>query len=211
MLHCTLPSLIHFPAACRPCRGRHVFRRRRGKLRHRRRQRPARNMHPQVASSHLPAARPLPCILWSSSIPLSSDVSPYNIHVSKLIIGHLNSGSNKTVRHLLAASPSVLAIFRSVSHSISQGVENQARIFETKNAIDSAFSSGKPLGPDIPWRPVDYFEHLDIPSADVLKCSVNGDTQVDRKCLQDVMSGWNARCACNSRHAFILVMQVRCI
>ena len=86
-----------------------------------------------------------------------------------------------------------LVFLLSRSSRRSQGVENQARIFETKNVIDSAFSAGKPLGPDIPWRPVDYFEHLDIPSSDVLKCSVNGDTQVDRKCLQDVMSAWNAR------------------
>jgi hypothetical protein len=42
---------------------------------------------------------------------------------------------------------------------------------------------------------VDYFEHLDISSEDILKCSANGDTSINRKCLQDAMSSWNARLA----------------
>ncbi len=75
-----------------------------------------------------------------------------------------------------------------------QGVENQAHISRIRSLIDSAFASGTPLGPNIPWRPVDYFEHMKLPSEDVLKCSVRGDSSVDRQCLQDVMSSWNARC-----------------
>ncbi len=115
--------------------------------------------------------------------------SSYSIHVSKIIIGHLNSGSNKTVR---ASFPSH---FSSIcfAYSCCQGVENQAEISKTKAAISAVFSAGKPLGPDVPWRLVDYFEQMDIPSADALQCSVYEDTSVDRKCLQRVLSTWNSR------------------
>jgi hypothetical protein len=42
-------------------------------------------------------------------IKLSSACSPYSIHVSKIIIGHLNSGSNKTVPGLAAPCPSLVS------------------------------------------------------------------------------------------------------
>jgi hypothetical protein len=58
--------------------------------------------------------------------------------------------------------------------------------------INAAFSSGKQLGPDVPWKLIDYFEELSIPSSEALDCSVYSDTSVDRKCLQDVMSRWNS-------------------
>ncbi len=76
---------------------------------------------------------------------------------------------------------------------LHQGVENQAQISKINAIIESAFASGVSLGPDIPWRPVDYFQHMQIPSDDILKCSVVSDSSVDRRCLQDVMSTWNAR------------------
>ncbi len=75
----------------------------------------------------------------------------------------------------------------------AQGVESQKYIATTKTAIDSAVAAGRPFGPDIPWRPVDYFQHLDLSSDDMLKCSVFEDTSADRKCMQGILSAWNAR------------------
>jgi hypothetical protein len=74
-----------------------------------------------------------------------------------------------------------------------QGVESQEYISSAKSAINAALAAGKSFGPDIPWRPVDYFEHLSMSSADVLGCSVIDNTAVNRQCLQKLMSSWNAR------------------
>jgi hypothetical protein len=110
--------------------------------------------------------------------------------VSKIIIGHLNSGSNKTVSR---APQQPIAHYSHSRVVVLQGVENQDHISSTNAAINAALSAGKPFGPSIPWRPVDYFQHLDIPSAEILSCSVIGDTSADRRCVQKVMNSWNAR------------------
>jgi hypothetical protein len=135
--------------------------------------------------------------------------SPYIIHVSKIIIGHLNSGSNKTVSRAPQQPIAHYSHSRVIAHYsnsrvvVLQGVENQDHISSTNAAINAALSAGKPFGPSIPWRPVDYFQHLNIPSAEILSCSVIGDTSADRRCVQKVMNSWNARFGFATLNVFI--------